>query len=410
MTWSSSLYSAASAANPGSAERRRGGGNDQRGVGAAGRLFRQATRPPLLRIFLMRPNLLIYGVTGYTGGLVSSLAAAAGLPHLAAGRDLEKVAAHADPLLLPSRTFSLSDPARIERGLAGVSVVLNAARPFGDTSVPLAEACLRRGVHFLDLAGEVSQLEAMRLLDARARGAGVMLMPGLGFAALPSDALAARLKRRLLSARRLRLVVEEAGGTSRCALRRVLDGLAGGGFRRRGGELVAARPGEDRLVVDLGGGRRRKAITDPWRGDLVSAWWSSVYADVDTYGVHPAALRWLIAARSAAPLRRLLRRPAGSALARRLVERLRPGPAGRAAALGRTWIWARAEDDAGGRATARLSGPEAHLFTARGALWVIQRVLAGRLRVGFQTPASAYGPDLLDRLVEEIEGVEAAAL
>jgi short subunit dehydrogenase-like uncharacterized protein len=356
----------------------------------------------------MRSNLLVYGVTGSTGGLVSRLAAAGGLPHLAAGRDLEKVAAHADPLLLPSRTFSLSDPAKIERGLAGVSVVLNATRPSAETAPPLVEACLRLGVHYLDLAGEAPQLEALRRLDARARHAGVMLMPGVGFAVLPSDALAARLRRRLPSARRLRLVVEEAGGRSRCALRRILDGLGSSGVRRRGGELVPARPGEEKLIVDLGG-RRRTAIIDPWRGDLVSAWWSSVYPDVDTYGVHPAALRWLIASRPAAPLRSLLNRPAVRALARRLVESLPPGPAERAAAPGRTWIWARAEDDAGGRATAWLSGPEAHLFTARGALWVIQRVLAGRLRVGFQTPASAYGPDLLDRLVEEIEGVEATA-
>jgi short subunit dehydrogenase-like uncharacterized protein len=354
----------------------------------------------------MRSILLIYGVTGHTGGLVSRLAAATGLAHLAAGRDLEKVAAHADPLLLPSRTFSLSDPAKVERGLAEVSVVLNAARPFAETAPPLAEACLRRGVHYLDLAGEAPQLEAMRLLDGRAREAGVMVMPGVGFAVLPGDALAARLKRRLPAARRLRLVFEDAGGTSRCALRRVLDGLGGGGFRRRGGELVAARPGEEKLAVDLGGGRRRTAITDPWRGELVSAWWSSVYPDIDTYSVHPAWLRRLVASPLAAPLRALLGRPAGRALARRLVERLPAGPGERGAARGRTRIWAQAEDDAGGRATARLSGPQAQLFTARAALWVAQRVLAGRLRVGFQTPASAYGPDLLDRLVEEIEGVE----
>lgn len=357
----------------------------------------------------MRPNLLIYGVTGRTGGLISRLAAAAGLPHLAAGRDLEKVAAHADPLLLPSRTFSLSDPAKVERGLAEVSVVLNAAWPFADTAPRLAEACLRHGIHYLDLAGEAAQLETLRLLDARARQAGVMLMAGVGVAVLPGDALAARLKRRLPGARRLRLVFDEAGGLSRCALRRVLDGLVGGGVRRRGGELVAARPGEDKLRVDLDGRRRRAAISDPWRGELVSAWWSSVYADVDTYSVLPAPLRWLVAWRAAAPLRALAGRAAVRELACRLVERAPPDAARPAAARDRTRILAVAEDDAGGRVSARLSGPEARLFTARAALWVAQRALAGRVRVGFQTPASAWGPDLLDRLVDEIAGVDATA-
>jgi short subunit dehydrogenase-like uncharacterized protein len=363
------------------------------------------TTPGPLRIISMRSNLLIYGVTGYVGGLISRLAAAAGLPHLAAGRDLERVTAHADPLMLPARTFSLSDPAKVGRALGDVAVVLNAAGPFAGTGPPLAEACLRGGAHYLDLAGEVPELEAMRRLDARAREAGIMLMPGAGFAILPTDALAARLKRRLPSAVRLRLAIETVGGRSRGALLTTLRDLRrGGGVRRRGGELVPARPGEERLALDLGGGRRA-AVTDPWRGDLASAWWSSVYPEIDVYTVHPAMRRWLLCSPPASPVRALLASRAGQALVRQAIARRAPGPGERELAAGLTRIWAQAEDAAGHHATARLRGPEVHLFTARTALWVAQRVLAGRLRVGFQTPATAYGPDLVDRLAEEIEGV-----
>jgi short subunit dehydrogenase-like uncharacterized protein len=371
----------------------------------------------------MRSNLLIYGVTGYVGGLISRLAAAAGLPHLAAGRDLEQVTAHADPLMLPGRTFSLSDPAKVGRALGDVAVVLNAAGPFDETALPLAEACLRAGAHYLDLADEVPELEAIRRLDARAREAGVMLLPGVGFGVLPTDALAARLKRRLPSAIRLRLALETVGGMSRGSLRTLFRDLRRGtGVKRRGGELVPARAGEERLVLDLGGGRR-VAVTDPWRGDLASAWWSSVYPEIDVYAVHPAWLRWLRWLRCprwlgsppsarwlprsalASPVRALLASRAGRALVRRAIA-LRPaGPGEGELATGLTRIWAQAEDAAGHRVTARLRGPERHLFTARTALWVAQRVLAGRLRVGFQTPATAYGPDLVDRLVEEVEGV-----
>ncbi|HLX06294.1 MAG TPA: saccharopine dehydrogenase NADP-binding domain-containing protein [Thermoanaerobaculia bacterium] len=354
----------------------------------------------------MRSNLLIYGVTGYTGGLISRLAAAAGLPHLAAGRDLEAVAAHADPLLLPTRTFSLTDPAKVARGLEDAAVLLNAAGPFAETGPPLAEACLRGGVHYLDLAGGVAELEAMRRLDARAREAGVMLMPGVGFAILPTDAVAARLRRRLPAAVRLRLAVEAVGGVSRGSMEAICRDLRrGGGVRRRGGELVPARPGEEQMIVDLGGGPR-VAIGDPWRGDLASAWWSSVYPDVEVYTVHPAALRWLLRSRLAAPARALLAGGAGQAVLRRLIALRPPGPDEPALAAGSTRIWAEAEDQTGSRATARLRGPEVHLFTAHTALWVAQRVLAGRLRVGFQTPVTAYGPDLVDRLTDEIEGVE----
>jgi short subunit dehydrogenase-like uncharacterized protein len=353
----------------------------------------------------MRSSLLIYGVTGCTGGLVSRLAAAAGLPHLAAGRDLERVAAHADPLLLPSRTFSLSDPAKIARGLAGAAVALNAASPFAETAPPLAEACLRAGVHYLDLAAGVAELEALRHLDARAREAGVMLMPGVGFGVVPADAVAARLKRRLPSAVRLSLAFEAVGGGSRGMLPALLGDLRRPGARRRGGELVPARPGEESLGLDLGAGRRI-AITDPRRGELASVYWSSVYPDIDTYTVHPAALRWLIRSRLAAPARALLARRSAQALVRSLLRRSPPGPAEEALGRGSTRLWAQAEDATGNQVTARLHGPQAHLFSARTALWIAQRVLAGRLRVGFQTPVTAYGPDLLDRLVEDVEGVE----
>jgi short subunit dehydrogenase-like uncharacterized protein len=353
----------------------------------------------------MRSNLLIYGVTGYLGGLISRLAAAAGLPHVAAGRDLERVVAQADRLMLPSRAFSLSDPAKVNRGLGDAAVVLNAAGPFAETALPLAEACLRAGVHYLDLADGVVEVEALRQLDARAREAGVMLMPGVGLAMVPTDALAARLRRRLPTAVRLRLVCEAVGATSRGSLTALLAGLDREGYRRRQGELVPALAGDAALAIDLGGGPRR-AVTDPWRGDLVTAYWSSVFSDIDIYAVHPTARRWLIAAARPGTVRRLLGGGAALGLVRQVARWLPHGPGEAALAAGATRLWAQAEDAGGNRVAASLRGPHAHLFTARTALWVAQRVLAGRLRVGFQTPATAYGPDLLDRLVDEIEGVE----
>ena len=58
-------------------------------------------------------------------------------------------------------------------------------------------------------------------------------------------------------------------------------------------------------------------------------------------------------------------------------------------------------DDGGGRATARLQGPEGYAFTALAALALTEKVLAGEAVAGFQTPAKAFGPDF----VLDIEGV-----
>jgi hypothetical protein len=59
-------------------------------------------------------------------------------------------------------------------------------------------------------------------------------------------------------------------------------------------------------------------------------------------------------------------------------------------------VWAEARDDDGRHVSARLHGPEAGLdWTAAAALSVVGRVLAGDAPLGFQTPAGAYGPDLV---------------
>lgn len=89
---------------------------------------------------------LLYGATGYTGGLIAREAVRRGLrPVLAAG------------LGLAWRAFAL------ENGAA----VLNCAGPFARTAAPLVEGCLR--THYLDLTGEAPVFEALATRDAGAR-------------------------------------------------------------------------------------------------------------------------------------------------------------------------------------------------------------------------------------------------
>ena len=140
---------------------------------------------------------LIYGATGYTGGLAARLAASRGQKPILAGRSQAPVRALAESLGLEHRTFGLEDPAALDRGLEGMEVVLHCAGPFSRTSRPMVEACLRTGTHYLDITGEALVFEALHARDAEARAAKVMLLPGAGFDVVPSDCLAAHLKRRL---------------------------------------------------------------------------------------------------------------------------------------------------------------------------------------------------------------------
>jgi short subunit dehydrogenase-like uncharacterized protein len=75
----------------------------------------------------------------------------------------------------------------------------------------MADACIRNGVHYLDITGEIDVFEALAARDAEAKRTGEMLLPGAGFDVVPSDCLAAHLKRRLADATDLKIFI---GGLS----------------------------------------------------------------------------------------------------------------------------------------------------------------------------------------------------
>jgi len=159
-------------------------------------------------------QLLIYGANGYTGKLIAHEAAKRGLKALLGGRQRDAISALADELSLPCRVFELDNADEVARNLDGVAVVLHCAGPFSRTSAPMLKACLDRNVHYLDITGEVDVFEACHRADARAKTQGTVVMPGSGFDVVPTDCLAALLKRRLPDATRGTLVdVEGPLGT-----------------------------------------------------------------------------------------------------------------------------------------------------------------------------------------------------
>ena len=84
----------------------------------------------------------------------------------------------AKPLGLVGRAFDLGTAATLDAALKDVSVVLCVAGPFSATARPMAEACIRNKVHYLDITGEIDVFEALAARDAEARRQGVMLLFG----------------------------------------------------------------------------------------------------------------------------------------------------------------------------------------------------------------------------------------
>jgi short subunit dehydrogenase-like uncharacterized protein len=336
-------------------------------------------------------DFLLYGANGYTGLLIAHEAVARGLRPVLAGRNPDAVATLARGLGLEHRAFALGDAAAVERGVRSCTAVLHCAGPFARTSKPVADACLRAGVHYLDVTGEVAVFEALAARDAEARAAGVMLLPGAGFDVVPSDCLAAHLKGRLPSATRLALGFRQFSRMSRGTATTVAENLHRGGLVRRGGVLTPVPAAWKSRRIDFGSGPTW-AVTIPW-GDVSTAWYSTGIPDIEVYSAAPFATR--LALRASRHLGWLL----GSSWVQNFLKRrIRAGPAGPSAeerARGRSHLWGEASDDAGHRVVSRLRGPEGYTLTAHAAVAVVGRVLRGEAPAGFQTPSRAYGADFV---------------
>jgi len=343
-------------------------------------------------------HILIYGANGYTGTLVARRAVERGLRPVLAGRNADAVGEVAKRLDLPHLAVNLDDVAGLEAALDGRVAVIHCAGPFSKTSRPMANACLRTGVHYIDITGEIAVFEELHARDEEARAAGVMLLPGAGFDVVPSDCLAVHLKRRLPEATHLALAFRGLGGISRGTALTALESLETTGAIRRDGVIVTSPLGELRRQVDFGYGPV-DVVAIPW-GDISTAYYSTgipnivVYAYLGRVGALLAGQGPLLApALGASALRRLLRW---------VIRRGPAGPGDAERARGRSLLWGEVTDAAGRIAISRLSTPEAYTLTAATAVLIAEKVLAGQAPSGFQTPALAYGPDL----ILEITGVE----
>lgn len=342
-------------------------------------------------------SFLIYGANGYTGSLIAEEAVRQGHSPILAGRDATAVAALADRLGLRQRVFGLDDVSRAATEIEGTVLVLNCAGPFTRTAVPLVEACLRTRTHYLDITGEVEVFESLIPRNEAARAVGMMLLPGAGFDVVPSDCLAAHLKRRLPTATRLALAFTLSSRVSRGTALTMLEHAPGGGLVRRGGSLTKVPAAWKTREIDFGAGPVT-AVTIPW-GDLSTAWFSTGIQDIEVYTAIPFQQRLgLRASRYLAPL---LGKPGVKQWIAKRIRAGRPGPSKGERASGRSCLWGEVSDETGARAMSLLQGPEGYTMTVRTALAIVARVVAGKAPPGYQTPSTAYGPDF----VLEVEGV-----
>lgn len=345
-------------------------------------------------------GLLIYGANGYTGRLIVERAIARGLRPVLSGRNAGEIDVMAAERRLTARPAALDDTPALDRALAGCEVVIHAAGPFARTSKAMVDACIGNGVHYLDITGEIAVFETLAhpVRSAEARAAGVMLMPGSGFDVVPSDCLAAHLRRRLPDATWLTLAFSGGTGVSRGTATTMIENIERGGAVRRGGKITRVPAAWRQRDIDFGD-RVRRVVTLPW-GDVSTAFHSTGIPNIDVYTAAPrSAVRGMILSRYVGWL--LATGPAQSYLKGK-IRGGAPGPSDSQRAAASARLWGEAWNDDGDRVVSRLKTPDGYTLTALTAVAAAEKVLAGGAKPGFQTPSLAFGPDF----ILEIAGTE----
>jgi short subunit dehydrogenase-like uncharacterized protein len=338
-------------------------------------------------------NFLLYGSYGYTGQLIVDQAVKEGLRPLLAGRNERNVRAQAGQYNLEYRAFSLNDTTRLDSALSEVDAVLHCAGPFVHTYRQMAEACLRTKRHYVDISGEIPGFEALAALDAQAKEAGIMLLPGAGYDVVPSDCLAAHLKERLPSATHFRLFLRGVGaGVSRGTAKSAIENMHRQGMIRRDGQLVQVPPAWNVREQDFGRGYV-KVVSVGW-GDVSTAYYSTGIPNIETYFAFPGStIAFLRSMRVLGPL--LYNRIAKNLLKSSIDLFTPPGPNEERRKKALAIFIGEVIDPNGGRAASKLITPEGYTCTALTTVEIMKRILNGAYQPGFQTPSLAYGKDLI---------------
>ncbi|MFM9910156.1 MAG: saccharopine dehydrogenase family protein [Chitinophagaceae bacterium] len=350
---------------------------------------------------MKKNNFLLYGANGYTGELIARYATQYHLSPILAGRRKEIIEPLAKKLNLPFRIIDLDDAPELLSALQEVKLVVHAAGPFQYTAKQMVEACLQTGTHYIDINGDISVFEMIKKYDAAAKKAGIMLLPGAGFDVVPTDCIALQLKKLLPDAVNLQLAFASVGGSiSHGTATTMATRLGEKSVVRKEGKFTPIALGQKGMWIDFGV-KKLFVMSIPW-GDISTAHFTTGIPNIETFaGVAPKTYKllkfqWLF--------NWLLRTTIIRKYIKNKINQRPAGPGDEQRANAKSLVWGEVTNAVGKKATIRMSGPEGYTLTTLSVLLISQKIINGNFTTGYQTPASAYG----ENLVMEIEGVEIA--
>lgn len=315
-------------------------------------------------------KLMIYGATGYMGRMAAKYAAAQGLDIVVAGRDQDRLRTLAAQMNVPYRLF-MPDTLSSET-LDGVAVLLNCAGPFAQTAKALMQACINAGVDYLDITAEIKVYELAERLGTEAAESGVMLLPGVGWDVVPTDCLAVHVARRMQAPQSIKIALQVAGSISRGSARSVSEIIGAGLLARIDGTLVATPAAQPRSF-DFGDGP--EVCTPLSFGDLITSWHSTGIPNISMF-VHF----------SGEPV------PEGDS------SMLPEGPDAQQREAHRARAVAEVTGADGTVARSVIETVNGYTYTPLAAVEAARRVLAGKRRPGFETPARLLGVEFAESI------------
>ncbi|WP_420580481.1 saccharopine dehydrogenase family protein [Reichenbachiella sp.] len=334
---------------------------------------------------------LIYGAYGYTGKLISNLAKEKGFSPILAGRDENKTKSLAEELGFDYRSFDLSESDKLRDALNEVELVLHCAGPFSSTAKTMMQACLATKTHYLDITGEIEVFELGASFDHKAKDAGILIMPGVGFDVVPSDCLASYLKSKLPDATHLELAFMSESSTSRGTALTMTQGIGKGGAIRKEGKIVPVPHAYTSRNLNLDG-KEKSFVSIPW-GDVSTAFRSTKIPNIVVYtAMHPGQIKKM---KFVQKWRWFFKLGFVQSFLQNKIKKSVTGPSEQMREESHCYLWGEVKNAAGETRSAKLTTPEGYKLTAITSLLIVEKLSEQMSEIGFQTPSMAFGADLI---------------
>ncbi|MEM8895477.1 MAG: saccharopine dehydrogenase NADP-binding domain-containing protein [Bacteroidota bacterium] len=339
---------------------------------------------------------LIYGAYGFTGKLIARLAADKGHDIVIAGRNAESIKQLGEKLNVPWLSYSLDDQKSLDDSLQNMDAVLHCAGPYSKTAGQMIDACIRCGVHYLDITGEIEVFELAASKNEEAKKAGIVLLPGVGFDVVPTDCLASYLKSMLPDATRLEMGFKGVSSPSRGTALTMVENLHKPGMIRENGDLKQVPSAYKTRSVAIND-RPINFASIPW-GDVSTAYHSTDIPNITLYTAIPpkqvANMKRLYAVRGILKMGFIQR------MIQNRVRKTVKGPNEKLRNEGKSYIWGEVTNPSGAKHFARIETLEGYKLTSITAVSAVEKLLTGNVFPGFKTPSLAFGRDF----ILEVEG------